>query len=149
MQSSGNIDENVVHYINKASIDLINYFNRLLIQNNCEIKSQEWILLSHIIEYPGENQKWFGDHILKDKTTTMRLIDTLEKKELIKRVADGTDRRHNLLYVTETGEILIEKTIPFITDSFQSIFSDIKNEDLKIAISVLKEIIDRISLDSK
>ncbi len=56
---------------------------------------------------------------------------------------------HNLLYVTETGEILIEKTIPFITDSFQSIFSDIKNEDLKIAISVLKEIIDRISLDSK
>ena len=130
-------------------MDMFYYFNRLLFQNGFNINTQEWILLSHIIEHPGKNQKWFGDNILKDKTTTMRLVDTLEKKQLIERAADKTDRRHNLLYATEEGKSLIEKTIPFIAEAYQSIFSDIKTERINAAMDVLKEIIDRISLHAK
>jgi DNA-binding MarR family transcriptional regulator len=149
MQRLEDIDKSLFRFINEASNNLLDYFNLLLIQNGFNMNTQEWILLSHIIEHPGKNQKWYGDNILKDKTTTMRLVDTLEKKRLIERVADGTDRRHNLLYSTEEGKHLIEQTIPFINDAFQSIFSDIETDQLIATMNVLKEVIGRLSLFTK
>jgi len=149
MGNLGGPGQSLFRFINEASNNLLDYFNLLLIQNGFNMNTQEWILLSHIIEHPGKNQKWYGDNILKDKTTTMRLVDTLEKKRLIERVADGTDRRHNLLYSTEEGKHLIEQTIPFINDAFQSIFSDIETDQLIATMNVLKEVIGRLSLFTK
>jgi DNA-binding MarR family transcriptional regulator len=149
MQRLEDVDKSLFHYINKASVDLNNYFNRLLNQNISNINTQEWILLSHVIEHPGKNQKWFGENILKDKTTTMRMIDSLEKKGLIKRIADGSDRRQNLLYATRDGEKLINKTIPFIKEAFKSIFSGIENEQLIMMTSLLEEVINKIYILTK
>ena len=149
MQRLEDADKSLFHYINKASFDLNNYFNRLLNQSSFNINAQEWILLSHVIEHPGKNQKWFGENILKDKTTTMRMIDSLEKKGLIKRIAAGSDRRQNLLYATSDGEQLINMTIPFIAEAYKSIFSGIENEQLTMMASLLEEIINKIYILTK
>ena len=46
MQRLKDIDQSVFHYINRASMDMFYYFNRLLFQNGFNINTQEWILLS-------------------------------------------------------------------------------------------------------
>jgi len=43
----------------------------------------------------------------RDKSSIMRMIDLLEKKELVRRVVDQSDRRKNQLLVTKKGERLI------------------------------------------
>ncbi|MDP4238915.1 MAG: MarR family transcriptional regulator [Bacteroidota bacterium] len=43
----------------------------------------------------------------KDKSAILRMIDLLEKKELVRRVVDSTDRRKNHIIVTKKGEQFI------------------------------------------
>jgi len=43
----------------------------------------------------------------KDKSSILRMIDLLEKKELVRRVVDQNDRRKNQLLVTKKGERFI------------------------------------------
>jgi len=44
----------------------------------------------------------------KDKSSTLRMIDILQKKDLICRVVDQNDRRKNKLLITAKGEKLID-----------------------------------------
>ncbi len=145
IEKLGGIDNSIFHYISKASSVLLSYFNRLLIENDFSITAEDWLLLFHVIKHPGKNQKWYAENILKDKTTTMRIVDALEKKELIKREPAKTDRRQNRLYITESGSDLMQKTIPLINDGFQSLFKDTKIEHINITVAVLKEITNKLS----
>jgi len=43
----------------------------------------------------------------KDKSAILRMIDLLERKELVRRVVDLNDRRKNHIMVTKKGEQLI------------------------------------------
>lgn len=144
MNNLSDIDKSIFHYINKASIDLLCYFDQLLIDGGFDINSYEWILLSHILEHPGKNQNWYANHLLKDKTTTMRLVDHLENKNLITRVPDSEDRRQNLLFVTPYGNNLVIKTIPFINQAFQTIFTDIDPQHIEITVTVLQKMITKL-----
>jgi len=43
----------------------------------------------------------------KDKSSILRIIDSLEDKDLVRRVVDTNDRRKNCLMVTKKGEKVI------------------------------------------
>jgi len=45
----------------------------------------------------------------KDKSAVLRTIDSIEAKELIKRVSDTADRRKKYLMITKKGERVIEQ----------------------------------------
>jgi len=45
----------------------------------------------------------------KDKSSILRLIDTLEEKELIQRIIDSQDRRKKCLFVTDKGSEVIKQ----------------------------------------
>jgi MarR family transcriptional regulator, transcriptional regulator for hemolysin len=45
-----------------------------------------------------------ADMIGKNKSTILRLINSLETKGLVRRVVDFKDRRKNYLMVTKKGE---------------------------------------------
>ena len=45
----------------------------------------------------------------KDKSSILRLIDTLEEKELIQRIMDSQDRRKKCLFVTDKGNEVIKQ----------------------------------------
>jgi|ERR1035437_3868394 MarR family transcriptional regulator for hemolysin len=45
----------------------------------------------------------------KDKSSILRLIDTLEEKELIQRIIDSQDRRKKCLFVTDKGNEVIKQ----------------------------------------
>ena len=42
----------------------------------------------------------------KDKSAIVRMVDQLEKKELLRRVVDQNDRRKNLLFITKKRRTL-------------------------------------------
>jgi len=54
-------------------------------------------------------QKDMAEIMGKDKSAILRLIDTLEKNELVRRVVDVNDRRKNYLMVTKRGERVIKQ----------------------------------------
>ncbi len=51
--------------------------------------------------------KDMADAMGKDKSAILRIIDVLEKKELVRRAVDPKDRRKKYLMVTKKGEQVI------------------------------------------
>jgi MarR family transcriptional regulator, transcriptional regulator for hemolysin len=87
---------------------------RKRIKNQAEIKlkiTREQFKLLHAISQNNEEviQTDMADMMGKDKSTILRLIDSLETKELVRRVVDTKDRRKNYLMVTKKGEEIIKQ----------------------------------------
>jgi MarR family transcriptional regulator for hemolysin len=84
------------------------------IKNQAEIKlkiTREQFKLLYAISQNKEEviQADMADMMGKDKSTILRLIDSLETKELVRRVVDAKDRRKNYLMVTKKGEEIIKQ----------------------------------------
>ena len=59
----------------------------------------------------GMSQQELCNATFRDKPSITRLVDNLEKLQLVKRVASEEDRRINRIYLTKTGHKLQEQTM--------------------------------------
>ena len=68
------------------------------------------------------------------------VIDKLEKKEYIKRVACAEDRRVTFAQITEKGKKLIEQVFPAHQNEIDRMMSVLSEEEKDTAIELLKKI---------
>jgi len=76
----------------------------------------------------------------KDKPSMTRLIDKLEKRNLVTRVSDHNDRRINLIHLTETGMSLQKKATELVQQIATKTLNDITDEELNVSRNVLRKI---------
>ncbi|WP_419796496.1 MAG: MarR family winged helix-turn-helix transcriptional regulator [Terasakiella sp.] len=70
---------------------------------------QIWVALSLLEESPGISQIELAARLEIDRSSAGRLLDRMEKKELIHRLKDAQDRRIVRLYLNEEARPLLEK----------------------------------------
>lgn len=82
------------------------------------IISPEQFGLLHAINIKEEEviQKDMAEMMGKDKSAILRLIDTLEEKELVRRVTDAKDRRKNYLMVTKIGNRILHQYMKVVDE---------------------------------
>lgn len=88
-----------------------------------DVTTEQWTVLSCLWERDRIIQQDICELTGKDKPSVTRLIDNLEKKNLVMRVSDPADRRNNLILLTPKGATIKQKTT--------EIFHDIVNHTLK------------------
>ena len=88
-----------------------------------DVTTEQWTVLSCLWERDKIIQQDICELTGKDKPSVTRLIDNLEKKNLVMRVSDPADRRNNLILLTPKGVTIKQKTT--------EIFHDIVNHTLK------------------
>lgn len=82
--------------------------NRAAQQTNIKLTMFQFKLLYSIsVEREEVILKDMAEKMGKDKSSILRMINLLEKKELVRRVVDQNDRRKNQLMVTKMGERFI------------------------------------------
>jgi len=91
--------------IQRMNSELYRVF-RKRIREQAEIKLTvfEYGLLSFIGQSNDVIQKNMAEAMGKDQSAVLKLIDSLEKKKLIKRIVGVNDRRKNYLTITGKGE---------------------------------------------
>lgn len=75
-----------------------------------------WVL-TFIAENADLTQKKVGDALGIDRSEVVRLIDTLERAELVERTRDGKDRRKYRLRITEAGRKQCKRTDKIIAEA--------------------------------
>ncbi|MDP4227999.1 MAG: MarR family transcriptional regulator [Bacteroidota bacterium] len=85
-------------------------------------------------------QKEMADIMGKDPSSMLRMIDSLEKKELIKRVVDTNDRRKNKILITEKGEKTIKQYLKIEMSLSNELINDIPASDLEAFHRVINHI---------
>lgn len=96
-----------------------------------DISTEQWSVLFRIYQAEGLNQKEIAKRAVKDQPTTARIIDLLDKKGWAKRVMSEVDRRAFLLYITDDGRNLIEKTLPIEQATVQEVLQGITPDQLE------------------
>ena len=76
----------------------------------------------------------------KDKSAVLRTIDSMEAKELIKRVSDKTDRRKKYLMITKKGERVIEQYMEMELELVTELHAGLSEEDLAAFYKVVNHI---------
>jgi len=72
-----------------------------------------------------------AEKMRKDKSAIVRMVDQLEKKELVRRVVDQNDRRKNLLFITKKGERIVADLLEIELQLNQELQAGLSPEDLQ------------------
>lgn len=76
----------------------------------------------------------------KDKSSVLRQIDTLEKKNLVQRVVDPNDRRRNIVKITENGIRLIDEINIKLDELFSLLSEGLTTSDIETFNNVLNHL---------
>lgn len=75
----------------------------------------------------------------KDKSSILRIIDSLEEKELVRRVVDANDRRKNYLKVTKKGEKVIKHYLKIEFELIDELQQGLTSSDMNTFYKVVNQ----------
>ena len=105
-----------------------------------DISMDQWIVLGPIWENEGISHKEISEYCLKDKTSVTKIIDTLEKKNLVVRVPDQLDHRVKRVVLSNKGKELFLQAIPIMELTRDELRDGITEQDIESLRSVLTKI---------
>lgn len=103
-----------------------------------DISLDQWLVLGPVWKNEGISQKNISEYSGKDKTSVTKIIDTLEKKNLVVRVADQLDHRVKRVVLSNKGRELFLNVMPVMSqtrDELRNGISDKEIESLKIVLN--------------
>lgn len=102
-------------------------FNELKI----DVSVDEFLVLDIIKTDDKICQRDIAKLLLKDRANTGRIINSLEKKELLTRSVDTKNNRLvKQMKLTEKGEKVLETSSEYIKDSYKKILEQITQEEI-------------------
>lgn len=123
-------------------------FNRALLNNfknnNILLTKEQWTILAVLWQNDGCSQQTLADKTYKDKPGITRLIDNLEKENLVKRQPDAKDRRLNLIFLTTKGKTIEKEVMAIVNQTINDAVKGINPEKLKIVKETFLQIYENL-----
>lgn len=118
--------------------------NRRLIrnfrENDLDITPEQWTVLLFLWEKDGVSQQELCNATFKDKPSMTRLIDNMERQNLVVRIASKSDRRTNLVYLTRQGRELEDRARNVANRTLKEALAGLSIEELRISQEVLRKV---------
>ena len=124
----------------KISSAINRAFLRAFANQGIDITTEQWSVLACLWKKDKVTQQTLCTLTAKDKPSMTRLIDKLEKANLVTRVSDHNDRRINLIHLTETGSKLKTKATDIVNTIANKTLENISEEELNTVRGALKKI---------
>jgi len=108
------------------------------------ITIEQWSVLYHLWKQEGISQQELCNATFRDKPSITRLVDNLEKADLVKRVASENDRRINLIYLTKQAQKLQEETMAMAEETLNEALETVPAEKIEVCKEVLQLVYDNL-----
>ena len=105
---------------------------------------EQWSVLYHLFKQDGISQQELCNATFRDKPSITRLVDNLEKLQLVKRVASESDRRMNLVFLTKQAQRLQEQTIELAAETLNEALVGVPPEKIEVCKEVLQVVYDNL-----
>jgi DNA-binding MarR family transcriptional regulator len=128
----------------KASIAIARRLQRKFNQAGLNITIEQWSVLSQLWKQDGQSQQDLCRTTFRDKPSITRLVDNLEKLQLVKRVASSDDRRINRICLTKPAAKLQEQTMQLAEETLNEALNGVPAEQIEICKSVLQVVYDNL-----
>lgn len=114
--------------------------NKILKEMGYDITLEQVSVLLALTHNEGINQQELSDITFRDKTSILRILDWLDKHNLVEREKDTKDRRNNLIYLTDKGRENVKRSGEIMGNILELMFANISSED----VDKFEEIVDKL-----
>jgi len=126
--------------LEKTARRLKQYFQQMLSKRGYKITVDQWVILQALYEKQEQSQLELAQATYKDAPTVTRIIDLLQKQDLVNRRADPEDRRRFKVELTAEGHQLIEELAPVLTEFRQTAWRDITVDQMNMLEQILNTV---------
>ena len=109
-------------------------------ESGLDISLDQWMVLGPIWQLKNPSHKNLSEFCLKDKTSISRIVDTLEKKNLVMRVNDQLDQRIKRVVLTREGKQLFNHVVPIMEKTREEVRQGISDSEIDAFKRVLIQI---------
>ena len=107
--------------------------------NGINLTAEQFLVMDALWNQGEMTQQNIAYIIQKDKNSVTQFIDNLEKKGLVVRSVDSSDRRVNNIKLAPMGLEMKENSKQVAIAAINDILMDISEEDLKVFVEVLNK----------
>ena len=124
---------------------------RVFREEGIEVTPEQWTVMYYLWTCDGVTQQELCNQTFKDKPSMTRLIDHLERLNCVNRIPSKSDRRINIIKLTEKGRALESVTKPVVMGVIRDALHTMSQEEIEVACRVLFAIFDNLrnSLEDK
>ncbi len=105
---------------------------------------EQWSVLYHLWKQEGISQQELCNATFRDKPSITRLVDNLEKQNLVKRVPSETDRRINMIYLTKHAQKLQEESMLLAEETLNEALETVPADKIEVCKEVLQVVYDNL-----
>ena len=105
---------------------------------------EQWSVLYHLWKQEGISQQELCNATFRDKPSITRLVDNLEKQNLVRRVPSDTDRRINLIYLTKQAQKLQEESMTLAEETLNEALETVPADKVDVCKEVLQIVYDNL-----
>ena len=129
----------------KASIAIARRLQKKFNLNGMNLTIEQWSVLYHLWKEDGKSQQELCHATFRDKPSITRLVDNLEKLNLVKRVGDEKDRRINKVFLTKTALRLQEQSMQLAEETLNEALEGVPAEQINMCKEVLQKVYDNLN----
>ncbi|AEW02719.1 MarR family transcriptional regulator [Niastella koreensis] len=129
----------------KASTAIARRLQKKFNSANLNLTIEQWSVLYHLWKQDGISQQELCNASYRDKPSITRLVDNLEKLQLVKRVSSESDRRMNLIYLTSRAQKLQDQTMDLANETLLEALEGVSPERIDICREVLQIVYDNLA----
>ena len=111
------------------------------------ISQDQWLVLGPVWKTEGISQKDIAEYCGKDKTSVTKIIDTLEKRNLMVRVPDQLDQRIKRVFLSNKGKEMMKSSLPIMEQTSNEVRKGITDQEINLFKTVLNKIYKNITAD--
>lgn len=100
------LSKEIVVRLNLVECKLKQFSATILRKHGIDLTPEQFLLIDLLWNHGEQTQQQLADMMQKDKNSIKKLVDALERKNLVVRTPSSNDRRSNIIQLTPKAEDL-------------------------------------------
>jgi len=134
------IDSSIGYLVGRTSRAIIKRLTKKFADAGFDISYEQWSILIHLYRRDGQTQQELSNIAVKDKAAITRLLNVLEKKNIVLRIPDRTDKRSKLVYLTHKAKAFQEDLMALVEEMLREADKGISFEEMEQCRTTLNKI---------
>lgn len=138
------LENALAFWILRAQGELRGVTYRIFREEGVEMTPEQWTVLVRLWELGETSQVRLGEAIFKDKPTTSRIVEGMERRGWVERIADPEDGRGKLVRLSKVGRALEKRLLPYVRKAVAEMERGIPEADLEATRRTLQRIVSNL-----
>lgn len=138
------IDSSIAYLVGRTSRSIVKRLSKKFSDSDFDVSYEQWSILVHLYRKDGQTQQELARTAVKDKAAVTRLLNILERKNIVLRIPDRNDKRSKLIYLTNKAKDFKLDLIADVKELLVEAEQDISQDEMARCKSTLNKIFSNI-----